>query len=177
MVDADSSVFVYDDPTSRGSTAAAADTTAADPQSSAAPSAAPAAESTHVTPGNVCSVMFCVRSSPIWTTRRGLCVLLTHISLPFLQQQIQEVFKNQQEQLSMQLLQQKNAGIVSQEVTSYIRCCLLWGHECLITVANIYYATRIMKSGSLMKFSSASYSNYNNYYNQLVVMHSLGYHC
>lgn len=34
----------------------------------------------------------------------------------FLQQQIQEVFKNQQEQLSMQLLQQKNAGIVSQEV-------------------------------------------------------------
>lgn len=34
-----------------------------------------------------------------------------------LQQQIQEVFKNQQEQLSMQLLQQKNAGIVSQEVT------------------------------------------------------------
>lgn len=35
----------------------------------------------------------------------------------FLQQQIQEVFKNQQEQLSMQLLQQKNAGIVSQEVS------------------------------------------------------------
>lgn len=37
--------------------------------------------------------------------------------LAFLQQQIQEVFKNQQEQLSMQLLQQKNAGIVSQEVS------------------------------------------------------------
>lgn len=34
------------------------------------------------------------------------------------QQQIQEVFKNQQEQLNMQLLQQKNAGIVSQELTS-----------------------------------------------------------
>uniref|UniRef100_A0A3Q4BAF9 Fork-head domain-containing protein n=1 Tax=Mola mola TaxID=94237 RepID=A0A3Q4BAF9_MOLML len=34
------------------------------------------------------------------------------------QQQIQEVFKNQQEQLSMQLLQQKNAGIVSQELTA-----------------------------------------------------------
>lgn len=39
------------------------------------------------------------------------------MSLVFLQQQIQEVFKNQQEQLSMQLLQQKNAGIVSQEVS------------------------------------------------------------
>ncbi|KAM3871610.1 forkhead box protein P1-B-like [Diretmus argenteus] len=34
------------------------------------------------------------------------------------QQQIQEVFKNQQEQLSIQLLQQKNAGIVSQELTA-----------------------------------------------------------
>lgn len=43
--------------------------------------------------------------------------LTSQISLFFLQQQIQEVFKNQQEQLSMQLLQQKNAGIVSQEVT------------------------------------------------------------
>ncbi|MEQ2246350.1 hypothetical protein ILYODFUR_037544, partial [Ilyodon furcidens] len=31
------------------------------------------------------------------------------------QQQIQEVFKNQQEQINMQLLQQKNAGIVTQE--------------------------------------------------------------
>lgn len=41
-----------------------------------------------------------------------------HMSLASLQQQIQEVFKNQQEQLSMQLLQQKNAGIVSQEVRS-----------------------------------------------------------
>ncbi|XP_034028792.1 forkhead box protein P1-B-like isoform X2 [Thalassophryne amazonica] len=34
------------------------------------------------------------------------------------QQQIQEVFKNQQEQLNMQLLQQKNAGIVTQELTA-----------------------------------------------------------
>ncbi|XP_074538293.1 forkhead box protein P1-like isoform X2 [Halichoeres trimaculatus] len=34
------------------------------------------------------------------------------------QQQIQEVFKNQQEQLNMQLLQQKNAGMVSQELTA-----------------------------------------------------------
>lgn len=51
---AGSSVVVYDDPTSRGPTAAAADTTATDPQSSATPSPAPAAESTHVTPGNVC---------------------------------------------------------------------------------------------------------------------------
>lgn len=43
--------------------------------------------------------------------------LLTLILQICLQQQIQEVFKNQQEQLSIQLLQQKNAGIVSQEVT------------------------------------------------------------
>lgn len=131
MLDAGSSVFVYDDPTSRGSTATAADTTAPDPQSSAAPSAAPAAESTHVTPGNACSVMLCVRGGPKWTTRRGLCVLLTHISLPFLQQQIQEVFKNQQEQLSMQLLQQKNAGIVSQEVTSFIHCSIVVCNEAM----------------------------------------------
>ncbi|KAM8829846.1 forkhead box protein P1-B-like isoform 1-T1 [Synchiropus picturatus] len=34
------------------------------------------------------------------------------------QQQIQEVFKNQQEQLNMQLIQQKNAGMVSQELTA-----------------------------------------------------------
>ncbi|XP_017265270.1 forkhead box protein P1-B [Kryptolebias marmoratus] len=34
------------------------------------------------------------------------------------QQQIQEVFKNQQEQINMQLLQQKNAGMVSQELTA-----------------------------------------------------------
>ncbi|KAM4562476.1 forkhead box protein P1-B-like isoform 2-T3 [Odontesthes bonariensis] len=34
------------------------------------------------------------------------------------QQQIQEVFKNQQEQLNVQLLQHKSAGIVSQELTA-----------------------------------------------------------
>lgn len=34
------------------------------------------------------------------------------------QQQIQEVFKNQQEQLNLQLLQHKNAGMVSQELTA-----------------------------------------------------------
>lgn len=48
--------------------------------------------------------------------------LSAHMSLASLQQQIQEVFKNQQEQLSMQLLQQKNAGIVSQEVSSRFFC-------------------------------------------------------
>lgn len=52
--DAGSSVIINDDPTSRGPTAVATDITAAGPQSSAASSAAPAAESTHVTPGNVC---------------------------------------------------------------------------------------------------------------------------
>lgn len=51
--DAGTSVIVDDDPTSRGPTAASADPTATDPQSSAAPSPAPAAESTHVTPGKV----------------------------------------------------------------------------------------------------------------------------
>ena len=50
---AGSSVIIHDDPTSRGPTAVATDTTAAGPQSSTAPSAAPAAESTHVTPGNI----------------------------------------------------------------------------------------------------------------------------
>ncbi|XP_034067046.1 forkhead box protein P1-B-like isoform X5 [Gymnodraco acuticeps] len=44
--------------------------------------------------------------------------ILTNMSSTFLQQQIQEVFKNQQEQLNIQLLQQKNAGIVSQELTA-----------------------------------------------------------
>ncbi|CAL8367408.1 unnamed protein product [Lota lota] len=34
------------------------------------------------------------------------------------QQQIQEVFKNQQEQLNIQLMQQKNAGMVNQELTA-----------------------------------------------------------
>ncbi|XP_068996944.1 forkhead box protein P1-like isoform X2 [Embiotoca jacksoni] len=43
---------------------------------------------------------------------------LTPIVSSCLQQQIQEVFKNQQEQLNIQLLQQKNAGIVSQELTA-----------------------------------------------------------
>ncbi|XP_068453563.1 forkhead box protein P1-like isoform X2 [Clinocottus analis] len=38
------------------------------------------------------------------------------------QQQIQEVFKNQQEQLNIQLLQQKNAGIVSQEMNQKSSC-------------------------------------------------------
>lgn len=50
---AGSSVFVHDDPTSRGATAAAADPSAADSESPAAPSPAAAAESTHVTPGTV----------------------------------------------------------------------------------------------------------------------------
>lgn len=61
--DAGSSVVVHDDPTSRGPAAAAADTTAADSQSSAAPSPAPAAESTHVTPGNA-SAMLRVHHGP-----------------------------------------------------------------------------------------------------------------
>lgn len=106
---AGSSVIVHDDPTSRGPAAAAADTSAADPESSAAPGPAAAAESTHVTPGTVSALTITAR----WGTR-----LFEKSGFYFvLQQQIQEVFKNQQEQLSMQLLQQKNAGIVSQEVT------------------------------------------------------------
>lgn len=107
---AGSSVVVHDDPTSRGPAAAAADTSAADPESSAAPSPAAAAESTHVTPGTVSVLSITAR----WGRTRVSDKSDLHF---FLQQQIQEVFKNQQEQLSMQLLQQKNAGIVSQEVT------------------------------------------------------------
>lgn len=106
---AGSSVLVHDDPTSRSPTAAAADTSAADPQSPAAPGAAAAAESTHVTPGTVSVITV---AAPRWDG--GLYQVKFSL---FLQQQIQEVFKNQQEQLSMQLLQQKNAGIVSQEVS------------------------------------------------------------
>lgn len=106
---AGSSVLVHDDPTSRGPTAAAADTSAADPQSPAAPGAAAAAESTHVTPGTVSVITV---AAPRWDAGLYQVKLSLH-----LQQQIQEVFKNQQEQLSMQLLQQKNAGIVSQEVS------------------------------------------------------------
>lgn len=104
------SVLVHDDPTSRGPTAAAADTSAADPQPPAAPGAAAAAESTHVTPGTVSVIA--AAAAP----RRDAGLYHVTFSL-LLQQQIQEVFKNQQEQLSMQLLQQKNAGIVSQEVS------------------------------------------------------------
>uniref|UniRef100_A0A7N6BSY8 Fork-head domain-containing protein n=1 Tax=Anabas testudineus TaxID=64144 RepID=A0A7N6BSY8_ANATE len=113
--DAGSSVIVHDDPTSRGPTTAAANTTAANPQSAAAPSPAPATESTHVTPGNVCFENLSRQTVPTFST---CLVLLTQISTTFLQQQIQEVFKNQQEQLNIQLLQQKNAGIVSQELTA-----------------------------------------------------------
>ncbi|XP_033943410.1 forkhead box protein P1-B-like isoform X2 [Pseudochaenichthys georgianus] len=49
---------------------------------------------------------------------RCFLFILANMSSMFLQQQIQEVFKNQQEQLNIQLLQQKNAGIVSQELTA-----------------------------------------------------------
>lgn len=108
------SVLVHDDPTSRGPTAAAADPSAADPQSPAAAGAAAAAESTHATPGRVSAVA--VAPPPPRGGTRVFYQVNLFFSL-FLQQQIQEVFKNQQEQLSMQLLQQKNAGIVSQEVS------------------------------------------------------------
>uniref|UniRef100_A0A096MAK8 Forkhead box P1 n=1 Tax=Poecilia formosa TaxID=48698 RepID=A0A096MAK8_POEFO len=49
----------------------------------------------------------------VWPRARVTLTLLI-----CLQQQIQEVFKNQQEQINMQLLQQKNAGIVTQELTA-----------------------------------------------------------
>ena len=58
-----------------------------------------------------------------------------HFHPTFLQQQIQEVFKNQQEQLNMQLLQQKNAGIVSQEVTLIHHSVIFLAlHEYLIII-------------------------------------------
>lgn len=54
FVDAAGSIaLVHDDPTSRGPTAAAADTSATDSKSPAAPGPAAAAESTDVTPGTV----------------------------------------------------------------------------------------------------------------------------
>ncbi|XP_029290861.1 forkhead box protein P1-B-like isoform X2 [Cottoperca gobio] len=52
------------------------------------------------------------------TLNTMLLFVFAQMSSSFLQQQIQEVFKNQQEQLNIQLLQQKNAGIVSQELTA-----------------------------------------------------------
>lgn len=48
-----------------------------------------------------------------------------------MQQQIQEVFKNQQEQLNIQLLQQKNAGIVSQEVT-FVHYSIIFISSCIV---------------------------------------------
>uniref|UniRef100_A0A3B3HT63 Fork-head domain-containing protein n=1 Tax=Oryzias latipes TaxID=8090 RepID=A0A3B3HT63_ORYLA len=53
----------------------------------------------------------------VLTPQQVQALLQQQKALMLHQQQIQEVFKNQQEQLNMQLLQQKNAGIVSQEVT------------------------------------------------------------
>lgn len=62
---AGSSVLVHDDPTSRGPTAAAADTAAADSESPAAPSSAAAAESTHVTPGTVFVITIAAHCGPL----------------------------------------------------------------------------------------------------------------
>ncbi|XP_028265787.1 forkhead box protein P1-B-like isoform X2 [Parambassis ranga] len=55
---------------------------------------------------------------PILSPQQLQALLQQQKALMLHQQQIQEVFKNQQEQLNMQLLQQKNAGIVSQELTA-----------------------------------------------------------
>ncbi|XP_036068704.1 forkhead box protein P1-B isoform X2 [Oryzias melastigma] len=55
----------------------------------------------------------------VLTPQQVQALLQQQKALMLHQQQIQEVFKNQQEQLNMQLLQQKNAGIVSQELTAH----------------------------------------------------------
>ncbi|XP_026224041.1 forkhead box protein P1-B-like isoform X5 [Anabas testudineus] len=55
---------------------------------------------------------------PILSPQQLQALLQQQKALMLHQQQIQEVFKNQQEQLNIQLLQQKNAGIVSQELTA-----------------------------------------------------------
>uniref|UniRef100_A0A3P8WVX1 Forkhead box protein P1-B-like n=1 Tax=Cynoglossus semilaevis TaxID=244447 RepID=A0A3P8WVX1_CYNSE len=55
---------------------------------------------------------------PILSPQQLQALLQQQKALMLHQQQIQEVFKTQQEQLNMQLLQQKNAGIVSQELTA-----------------------------------------------------------
>ncbi|XP_070695697.1 forkhead box protein P1-B-like isoform X4 [Pempheris klunzingeri] len=54
----------------------------------------------------------------ILTPQQLQALLQQQKALMLHQQQIQEVFKNQQEQLNMQLLQHKNAGMVSQELTA-----------------------------------------------------------
>lgn len=68
------------------------------------------------------------------TFSTGFVSLNSHF-ITFLQQQIQEAFKNQQEQLNIQLLQQKNAGIVSQEVI-FVHCSIIFLslHEYLIII-------------------------------------------
>lgn len=89
------------------------------------------------------------------TRSAGLLFVLTQISSAFLQQQIQEVFKNQQEQLNMQLLQQKNAGIVSQEVT-------VIHYSIIFFSVHDYIATRIIhfwigdKFDSVLKYLTRS---------------------
>ncbi|AWP10309.1 putative forkhead box protein P1-B-like [Scophthalmus maximus] len=55
---------------------------------------------------------------PVPSPQQLQAMLQQQKALMLHQQQIQEAFKNQQEQLNMQLLQQKNAGIVSQELTA-----------------------------------------------------------
>lgn len=144
-----SSVLVPHDPAVRGSTAAAA----ADPQSSAAPSTVPPAESTHVTPGNVCfgGVLHPSSSSLntiIWTTFPHQC----------LQQQIQEVFKNQQEQLNVQLLQQKNAGIVSQEVNLLNKATFYT----YLMITTILYTVKTSSVALSVKGPTMFHLNYNN---------------
>lgn len=73
--------------------------------------------------------------------------------IKFLQQQIQEVFKNQQEQLNMQLMQQKNAGIVSQEVTPIALFIISsWIFD---QYSIIYYATDNLFKRVWFQFSNA----------------------
>ncbi|XP_068186675.1 forkhead box protein P1-like isoform X1 [Antennarius striatus] len=57
----------------------------------------------------------------IFSSQQVQALLQQQNALLLHQKQFQEVFRNQQEQLSMQLLQQKNAGVVSQELTAQLQ--------------------------------------------------------
>uniref|UniRef100_A0A096M927 Forkhead box P1 n=1 Tax=Poecilia formosa TaxID=48698 RepID=A0A096M927_POEFO len=59
-----------------------------------------------------------VPQPPVLSSQQIQVLVQQQKALMLHQQQIQEVFKNQQEQINMQLLQQKNAGIVTQELTA-----------------------------------------------------------
>uniref|UniRef100_A0A3P9DL31 Forkhead box protein P1-B n=1 Tax=Maylandia zebra TaxID=106582 RepID=A0A3P9DL31_9CICH len=78
------------------------------------------------------------------------------------QQQIQEVFKNQQEQLNIQLLQQKNAGIVSQEISTLGYLVLPRAHICTCALLGCENGS-ILSAGGDTRESSSQQSTTNGH--------------